>query len=95
MGTSLACDLLSLRIGLIQCVAVAQIITARVICGFGVGLISGTVPTYMAETTIKKTERGPQVAIQCIYLINGVALAYWVRAIAPPICSEMLTDGIG
>ena len=33
----------------------------------------------MSETTIEKTERGPQVAIQCVYLINGVALAYWVR----------------
>jgi len=32
----------------------------------------------MSETTIKKTERGPQVAIQCVYLIWGVALAYWV-----------------
>lgn len=32
----------------------------------------------MSETTIRKADRGPQVAIQCIYLINGVALAYWV-----------------
>jgi len=32
----------------------------------------------MSETTIKKTERGPEVAIQCVYLINGVALAYWI-----------------
>ncbi|CAK3991548.1 MFS general substrate transporter [Lecanosticta acicola] len=58
--------------------SVAQIITARVICGFGIGLISATVPTYMSETTIKTSQRGPQVAIQCVYLIWGVALAYWV-----------------
>lgn len=51
---------------------------ARVIVGLGIGIISATVPTYMSESTIEKTERGPQVAIQAIYLINGVALAYWV-----------------
>lgn len=32
----------------------------------------------MSETTIVKTKRGPEVAIQCVYLIWGVALAYWV-----------------
>ena len=56
---------------------------ARVICGFGIGLVSATVPTYMSEQTIKKTERGIQVAYQCIYLINGVALAYWVWEAMP------------
>lgn len=58
--------------------SVAQIITARVICGFGIGLISATVPTYMSETTIKVSQRGPQGAVQCMYLIWGVALAYWI-----------------
>lgn len=58
--------------------SVPQIIVGRVIAGFGIGMISATVPTYMAETTIKVKERGPQVAIQCIYLIWGVAFAYWV-----------------
>lgn len=56
----------------------AQIVTARVIAGLGIGVISATVPTYMSETTISKTKRGPEVAIQCVYLIWGVALAYWV-----------------
>ena len=66
--------------GALQCssYSVAQICVARVLAGFGIGMISATVPTYMAETTIKVKERGPQVAIQCIYLIWGVAFAYWV-----------------
>jgi hypothetical protein len=34
------------------------------------------VPTYMAEMSITSKERGPEVAIQCIWLISGVALAY-------------------
>ncbi|KAK2754289.1 hypothetical protein FQN54_007169 [Arachnomyces sp. PD_36] len=58
--------------------SVPQIIIARVLCGFGIGLISSTVPTYMSEMSIRHAERGPEVAVQCIYLINGVALAYWV-----------------
>lgn len=31
----------------------------------------------MAEMSIESGERGPEVAIQCIYLINGAAIAYW------------------
>ncbi|KAK3672451.1 hypothetical protein LTR78_007758 [Recurvomyces mirabilis] len=58
--------------------SVGQICAARVICGFGIGFISATVPTYMAETTIVAQERGPQAAIQCMYLIWGVAFAYWI-----------------
>lgn len=58
--------------------SVPQIIVARLICGFGVGLISCTVPTYISEMSIKHTERGPDVAIQCVYLINGVALGLWI-----------------
>lgn len=61
-----------------QSPAVTQIIVARVISGLGIGVISATVPTYMSETTISKTKRGPEVAVQCVYLIWGVALAYWV-----------------
>ena len=73
-------DILVIIGGALQASAwsVAQMIVARVICGFGVGFISCTVPTYMSEMSILKTERGPEVAIQCIYLINGVALAYWL-----------------
>lgn len=58
--------------------SVAQIIVARVLCGFGIGLISCTIPTYMSEMSIESKERGPEVAIQCIWLISGVALGYWM-----------------
>jgi MFS family permease len=58
--------------------SVAQIIIARVLCGFGIGFISCSVPTYMAEMSIESKERGPEVSIQCIYLITGVAIAYWL-----------------
>ncbi|KAL4897840.1 general substrate transporter [Aspergillus ambiguus] len=48
--------------------SVAQIITGRVICGFGIG----------AEMSITTIERGPEIAIQCFFLVAGCALAYWV-----------------
>jgi MFS family permease len=57
--------------------SVPQIIVGRVLCGFGIGFISCSVPTYMAEMSIDSKERGPEVAIQCAWLISGVALAYW------------------
>jgi len=31
----------------------------------------------MAEMSIENKERGPEVAIQCSYLIFGIAIAYW------------------
>ena len=58
--------------------SVPQIIVARILCGIGIGFISCTVPTYMAEMSIESKERGPEVAVQCVYLISGVALAYWI-----------------
>ncbi|KFY09380.1 hypothetical protein V491_08211 [Pseudogymnoascus sp. VKM F-3775] len=53
--------------------SVAQIIVARVICGFGIGLISCSVPTYQAEMSTESKERGPQVAITCVFLVAGAA----------------------
>lgn len=58
--------------------SVPQIIIARVLCGFGIGLISCTVLTYMSEMSITKTQRGDEAAIQSVWLIGGVALAYWL-----------------
>ncbi|KAF2097821.1 putative sugar transporter STL1 [Rhizodiscina lignyota] len=55
-----------------------HIIVGRIICGFGIGFISSTVPTYMAEMSIKSKERGPEVAVQCAWLISGIAVAYWI-----------------
>jgi MFS family permease len=54
--------------------SVPQIIIARVLCGFGIGLISCAVLTYMSEMSIKITERGKEAANQSIWLIGGVAL---------------------
>ena len=54
--------------------SVAQIITARVLCGFGIGLVSCTVLTYMSEMSINKVQRGNEAATQTIWLIGGVAL---------------------
>lgn len=58
--------------------SVPHIIVGRILCGFGIGFISCSVPTYMAEMSIDEKERGPEVAIQCVWLISGVALAYWI-----------------
>ncbi|KAG0645448.1 Sugar transporter STL1 [Hyphodiscus hymeniophilus] len=58
--------------------SVPHIIVGRVICGFGIGFISSTVPTYMAEMSIESKERGPEVAVQCVWLISGIAVAYWI-----------------
>ncbi|KFZ10526.1 hypothetical protein V502_08077 [Pseudogymnoascus sp. VKM F-4520 (FW-2644)] len=58
--------------------SVAQIIVARIICGFGIGFISCSVPTYQAEMSTEVEERGPQVAVTCVFLVAGAAVAYWV-----------------
>ena len=53
-------------------------IVGRLMCGFGIGFISCTVPTYMAEMSIKAAQRGPEVAFTCALLISGIPLAYWI-----------------
>jgi MFS family permease len=57
---------------------VPHIIVGRIVCGFGIGFISSTSPTYMAEMSITAAERGPEVAQQCSWLIAGIAIAYWI-----------------
>ncbi|OQE41962.1 hypothetical protein PENCOP_c004G00192 [Penicillium coprophilum] len=66
--------------GIIQAASysVAQIIVARVICGFGIALITCNVPMYMSEMSIHANQRGPEVAINCSSLLAGIALSYWV-----------------
>ena len=54
--------------------SVTHIIIARVLCGWGIGLISCTVLTYMSEMSITKSERGNEAANQTVWLIGGVAL---------------------
>lgn len=58
--------------------SVPQMIVARVICGFGIGFISCSVPTYQAEMSTEIAERGPEVAVTCIFLVSGAAIAYWI-----------------
>lgn len=58
--------------------SLAQIIIARVLCGFGVGLVSCSVITYMSEMSIHNYDRGKAAATLNIWLIGGVALAYWL-----------------
>ncbi|CAG8141720.1 unnamed protein product [Penicillium salamii] len=43
--------------------SVAQMIVGRVLC---------------AEMSLTEKERGPEVAFQCIFLVGGCAVAYWV-----------------
>lgn len=54
--------------------SVPQIIIARVLCGWGIGLISCTVLTYMSEMSIHNYQRGNEAANQTVWLIGGVAL---------------------
>lgn len=58
--------------------SVAQIIVGRVLCGFGIGFISSTVPAYMAEMSIKPADHGPEVCFQSVILISGVAFSGWI-----------------
>lgn len=57
--------------------SVGQIIAGRIVCGFGIGCIASTVPTYMAEMSLEAKERGPEVSLQLALLITGIPLAYW------------------
>ena len=70
--------------------SVAQIIIARVLCGFGVGLISCAVITYMSEMSIKNTERGIEAANQSIWLIGGACLGLSTvpKSRGSELCSE-------
>lgn len=52
--------------------SVAQIVVGRIICGFGIGCIASSVPTYMAEMSLEAKERGPEISYQGALLITGV-----------------------
>ena len=40
--------------------------------------ISCSIPTYQAEMSIEISERGPEVAVTCVFLVSGAAIAYWI-----------------
>lgn len=57
---------------------IPQMIVGRVLTGFAIGCISSAVPTYLNECGSKVTDRGPANAINAMFLIGGVPLAYWI-----------------
>ncbi|KAJ9626720.1 hypothetical protein H2204_009990 [Knufia peltigerae] len=54
-----------------------QFIVGRVVCGFGTGINTSTVPVWQSETT-KPHQRGPVVAFGTSMVIAGVCLSYWI-----------------
>ncbi|ORY69024.1 general substrate transporter [Pseudomassariella vexata] len=58
--------------------SVPHMIIGRIMCGIGIGFISCSIPTYQAEMAMDDAQRGPDVAVTCVYLASGAPLAYWV-----------------
>ncbi|RKK92413.1 hypothetical protein BFJ68_g2296 [Fusarium oxysporum] len=58
--------------------SVPHMIVGRILCGIGIGFISCSIPTYQAEMSTEQEERGPAVAVTCVFLVAGAALAYWI-----------------
>ncbi|KAI9644204.1 hypothetical protein NHQ30_007558 [Ciborinia camelliae] len=54
-----------------------QFIVGRVICGFGNGMSTSTVPTWASETS-RSHKRGKMVMIQGSMITGGIALSYWL-----------------
>lgn len=57
--------------------SLAQLIPGRLICGFGNGMNTSTVPTWQAETS-KSHRRGQMVMIEGSLIVFGVMLSYWI-----------------
>lgn len=55
----------------------AHMIVARVVSGFGMGMINSTAPVFMAEFAPKAT-RGIYVCAQLSTLNFGIMLVYWI-----------------
>jgi MFS family permease len=56
---------------------VSQIIIGRIVTGLGNGANTATVPIWQSETCMPK-ERGKLVCIECVILIFGVVISYWM-----------------
>lgn len=52
-------------------------IAGRVVCGFGVGVMSVVCPTYVSEMTPKEV-RGRITGMFQIVVVVGVAFSYWI-----------------
>ncbi|CAI6244419.1 unnamed protein product [Periconia digitata] len=66
----------------VQCAAqgkngVAQMVVGRIICGFGLAIVSTSVPLYQSEISPAK-HRGRYVVINHVGLVAGLAVAFWV-----------------
>ncbi|KAF2682891.1 general substrate transporter [Lentithecium fluviatile CBS 122367] len=56
---------------------IAMMIAGRIICGFGLAIVSTSVPLYQSEVSPAK-HRGRYVVINHIGLVAGLATAFWV-----------------
>lgn len=67
---------------LIQATAysVPQMIVGRLLTGFAIGSISSSVPTYLNECGSRINDRGPANAINAMFLIGGIPVAYCTSA---------------
>ncbi|KAK2595502.1 hypothetical protein QQS21_006777 [Conoideocrella luteorostrata] len=54
-----------------------QFIVNRIVCGFGTGLNTATVPIWQAEC-LQPHRRGPVMAAQTSLVIAGVMISYWL-----------------
>ncbi|KIW13728.1 hypothetical protein PV08_08919 [Exophiala spinifera] len=58
--------------------SVAQMIVGRIVSGIGNGMNTGTVPTWVSETS-KAKHRGQLVATQLSIAAFGIVIAYWMN----------------
>jgi sugar porter (SP) family MFS transporter len=58
--------------------SVAQLIVGRIITGIGTGFNTGSVPTWVSETS-KAKSRGKMVSTQLSIAAFGIVIAYWMN----------------
>lgn len=62
---------------------VPQMIVGRLLTGFAIASISSSVPTYLSECGSTIHDRGPANAVNAMFLMGGVPLAYCKSRISP------------
>ena len=65
-----------------------QMLVGRLLTGFAIGAISCSAPTYLNECANKAQDRGPANAVNAMFLIGSVPLAYWVSHTSPQTRSD-------
>lgn len=58
--------------------SIAQLIIGRLILGAGVGMLSGTVPTWQSESSTSE-HRGRHVVVMGLFMTLGYVLAAWIN----------------